>query len=65
MRRHLILRGVDRPLITRLRDRALPLGLSTGELARALLTEQLGARAAPVKRVKRVKRGIRRKPFKA
>ena len=59
MRRHLILRGVDQQLIKRLRNRAVPLGLSTGELARALLIERLGERAAPAKRLKR------RKPFKA
>ena len=59
MRRHLILRSVDRRLIKRIRERAAPLGLSAGELARTLLIEQLGERAAPAKRVKR------RKPFKA
>lgn len=59
MRRHLILRGVDQQLIKRLRNRAVPLGLTTGELARALLIEQLGERAALANRVKR------RKPFKA
>ena len=58
MRRHLILRGVNQQLIKRLRNRAVPLGLSTGELARALLIERLGERAAPANRVKR------RKPFK-
>ena len=59
MRRHLILRGVDQQLIKRLRNRAVPFGLSTGELTRALLIEQLGERASPAKRFKR------RKPFKA
>lgn len=59
MGRHLILRGVDRQLIKRLRDRAVPLGLGAGELARTLLIEQLGVRAAPTKTTKR------RKPFKA
>ena len=59
MGRHLILRGVDRGLIKRIRERAAALALGTDELVRALLTEQLGGRAAPAKRVKR------RKPFKA
>lgn len=59
MGRHLILSGVDQRLIKRIRRRAAALALGPGELVRALLTEQLGERAAPANRVKR------RKPFKA
>ncbi len=61
MGRHLILRGVDRRLIKRLRDRGATLGLGAGEVARALLTEQLGERSAPTTRL-----GLnRRKPHMA
>lgn len=59
MGRHLILRGVDRRLIKRIRERAAALALGPGELARALLTEQLGEPVAPVEKLKR------RKPWRA
>ena len=55
MGRHLILRGVDRRLTERIRERAAALALGPGELARVLLTEQLGEQAAPAKRFKRRK----------
>lgn len=55
MGRPLILRGVDRRLIKRIREYAAPLGLSAGEWARSLLIEQLGKRPAPIGKLERRK----------
>ena len=57
MGRHLILRRVDRRLIERIRERAAPLGIDSGELARALLIAQL---AEPPARAPRPQRRLRK-----
>jgi hypothetical protein len=56
MRRHLILRGVDRRLVKRLRDRAARLGLGPGELARAVLIVHMAQPAVSVTEAKQHKR---------
>jgi hypothetical protein len=61
MGRHLILRGVDRRLIQRIRERAAPLGLGAGELVRAMLMEQLAGPSTHTPRA----RPKRRRPSKA
>lgn len=48
MGRHLILRGVDRRLMGRIREHAAPMEIGAGEWVRSLLIEQLGKRPARI-----------------